>query len=441
MATEAIRQEALRRRLAGETTKKIARDLGVGQRSIRRWAAQEGLPAKGRNHLTPQAEPPPLTRRCANKFCINRFIPVNSQHRFCTDACGASDETWTFEEILAEEGSLLPEASPFEMAKRAFGQKNQALRKLTDTINLREYLRYEVRALHDEQPGLRFPVVAPPRKTQGGKGERELIVQLSDWQVGKLENGIGVTEMVERRVPRIIEAVASIAAHFRDSGYTVNRVHVVFGGDMVEGCFIYGGQNVTGLDRTANTHRITRQIPLAAQLEASVVRAIAAHTPEVIVHSVPGNHGRPNGKNDFSDPEDNFDTMVAEWAMDKLANQTNVQWDISERWWTGFTSMGHRVVAFHGDQWRGSLGELEKLLPRWVMGDVFGYRPALVLTHHRHDYSTMRVNSVYVHQNGTIDGGSEWYTKKYGKSSAPTQTVIVMSERRGPEAFYPILVG
>jgi hypothetical protein len=440
--SEAIRSEAMRRRLEGYFNKEIARDLGISTRSIRRWALEEGLPAKGRNaHSKPREVPPPLTRRCANKQCINRFIPVNTQHRFCTDACGLSEETWSFEEILQEEGSLLPDAAPLEMAKRAFAQKNMALRRLSDSINLREYLRYEVRALHDEQPELRFPVVAPPQKQTTSKGERELIVQCSDWQVGKLENGIGVTEMVERRVPRIIEAVQSIATHFRDSGYAVNRIHVVFGGDMIEGCWIYGGQNITGLDRTSNTHRITRQIPLAATLEASLVRAIAQHTPEVIVHSVPGNHGRPNGRNEFADPEDNFDTMVADWAKDKLAGQTNVKWDICEQWWSRFDVLGHPVVAFHGDQWRGSLGEMEKLLPRWVMGDMFGVRPSLVLTHHRHDYATMRVNSVYIHQNGTIDGGSEWYTKKYGKSSAPTQTVIVMSERRGAEAFYPILVG
>lgn len=207
---------------------------------------------------------------------------------------------------------------------------------------------------------------------------------------------------------------------------------------MIEGCFIYGGQNVTGLDRTSNTHRLTTQIRMAAHMQAEVALDVASYVEIVENQVVPGNHGRPNGKNDFADHDDNFDTMAAEWSSDLTANSPSVFWKKPADWWTGFGSCGHYVVSFHGDQWQGDAWKLETLLPQWLASNVFGQRPSLVLTHHRHDFKVFRIAGITVSQSGTIDGGSNWYLKRYGKSSPPSQTVIVTSPRRGVEAVYPI---
>ena len=214
---------------------------------------------------------------------------------------------------------------------------------------------------------------------------------LSDFQLGKWANGIGVNHAERVRIPRILDATHGWIDQLRDGGRIVNKVHVVYGGDMLEGCFIYKGQNVTGLDRTGNTHRITRQIAKVAEVEARIDQSIAASVAEVDHRSVPGNHGRPNGKNDFADPEDNFDTLASTWAEDKLFIQTNINFFHEEHWWHGFESLG---VA--------------------------------------------EVNGVLVIQNGTIDGGSPWYTQAYGKSSRPVQTLLIMSEGHGVEGIHPI---
>lgn len=416
----------------GYGTAEIASLVGVDDRWVRRVAATVGGEVA-------------TTRRCRNKRCINRFVPTSLQHFFCSDCQGGrndipAEDLWSQEDILQEEGSLLPGADHLAMAKRAFGQKNQVVRENVHLRSLRDYLRFQVRALHDESPELRYPIVPPPPTQRTDGDEREVILLCSDWQIGKLENGIGVQAMQEQRVPRIMQAARQIVEHFRRSGYTVNRGRLVFGGDMVEGCYIYGGQNVSGLDRTANTHRLTRQIPLAAHLQASVALDMASYLAEVEVDTVPGNHGRPNGRSDFADPEDNFDTLAAYWSADKAANNDRIHWHIHEQWWGGFWSMGHYVVAIHGDQWRGPLTNLERLLPSWVTSNVFGQKPDLFLTHHRHDFATIRINGITVVQNGTIDGGSNWYLKAYGKSSPPTQALIVMSARYGAEAIYPIYV-
>lgn len=385
-------------------------------------------------------EPPPLTRRCRNKDCIERFVPQNPQHWFHEPACRLApvDRQWEVEQILAEEGALTLNASHLELAKSAFGQKNRALRENSRLRSLRDYLTFEVQSFYEENPDYRMPVVPKPPKMDGKKGEREVLVQLSDWQVGKWEDGFG-WEGTKARVERLKAAVHSIVQRQRDAGYKVNRVHLSWGGDLVEGCFIYRGQNVTGLDRTSNTHRITRQIQTVAHEMGDFASHVASYVPEVVNHVVGGNHGRPNGPNDYADPEDNFDVMAAWWAEDYVRlNADRIKWDVSENWWGEVVVAGHRGISLHGDQWNGPFSRLETLLPQWVTAGVFGEKPEFVLVHHRHEERQTEIGGIPVFQNGTIDGGSGWYLRSYGRASRPFQRVLTFSEKYVPESQWPV---
>lgn len=428
------RDEALRRFGAGESSVAIGADMGLPASTIRRWATEARI-KKGEGEA-PRETPDVITRRCRNIRCLNRFVPVNDHHFFCSPECRQAPELHSIEDILREEGSLFPTAEPMEMAKRAFGQKNKVLRRLNQAVSLRDYMRFEMEELWAEDPRLRYPEPFT-YEVKSTKSARILVVQLSDWQLGKLEQGVGVRVLQENRIPRIIEAIIQIIHRQREAGHPVDLVVISLGGDMIEGCWIYGGQQVSGLDRTDNTHRITRQAYLCANTIADVVQAVANHC-DVYVVSVPGNHGRPNGKNDFADPEDNIDTLVAWWARDKCANFPNVRWDIHENWFANFNVYGWNFVSFHGDAWNGPLERIESLLPQWALGQVFGVIPDVVLTHHRHEFAVKSVNGVTVIQNGTIDGGSLWYTKQKGKVSAPEQTILVVAEKRKLEACYPV---
>ncbi len=382
---------------------------------------------------------PAMTRRCRNMRCPERFVPVNPQHWYHEPACATvpAEDKWGVDDILREEGSLTPESSHFEMAKAAFGQKNQALRKVTQLSSLREYLTSEIRSFHDENPQYRYPQVPRPPKQKLKKGPREVLLQLSDWQIVKWEEGFGV-EGTLRRVEQIKASTAAIVQRQMDAGYPIRKITVSFGGDMIEGCYIYRGQNVTGLDKTSNTHRLTTQVRTAANEMADMAAFCATLVDSVDVQLVGGNHGRPNGPNDYADPEDNFDVMAGWWAADLTANNKRITWTCHENWWGGFEVMGHPVVSFHGDQWTGKSDRLEVLLPQWIANGEFDAQPAIVLTHHRHSEWTADVASASVYQNGTIDGGSKWYTTKYGRRSRPHQRILVVSESHAPEADFPI---
>ena len=389
------------------------------------------------NGLRRKPETAPLTRRCRNKDCIERFVPVNDQNWYHEPACRESTNLWAVEEILREEGAVYPEASHLELAKRAFGQKNQALRRVTQLTSLRDYLTFEIREFYDENPEYRLPKIPAPAKQKKARGDREVVVQFSDWQIGKWEDGFGV-EATTARVEMAKDALAKIVQRQKDAGYRVRRIVLSFGGDMLEGCFIYRGQNVTGLDRTANTHRLTTQIRVVAHLMAEAAGFCASLAETVDVEVVGGNHGRTNGPNDFADPEDNFDLMAGMWASDLTSNTDRIRWVCHEKWWGGFESMGHYIVSFHGDQWQGKFERLDALLPQWIAGGVFDGQPKIVLTHHRHEPAMKQIAGASVFQNGTIDGGSAWYTKKYGRSSLPHQRILVVSEHHAPEADWAV---
>jgi predicted nucleic acid-binding Zn ribbon protein len=377
------------------------------------------------------------TRRCRAKLCIERFIPQNPNHWWHEAACRESDLQWDVEEILAEEGALTLNASHLELAKSAFGQKNRALRENSRLRSLREYLTYEIQSFHDENPEYRFPTVKAPKKDTGKKGEREILVQLSDWQVGKWEAGFGV-EGTMARVDALMDSVASIVQRQRDAGYKVNRIVTSFGGDMVEGCAIYGAQRALGLDKTSNTHRLTQQIRTVAYKMSEFVTFCGTLAPQVDAYVVGGNHGRTNGPNDYADPEDNFDVMSAWWASDLTRDTKHINWHISENWWGEVFVAGHRGISLHGDQWNGPFSKLETLLPQWVTAGVFGEKPAFVLVHHRHEERQVEIGGIPVFQNGTIDGGSGWYLRSFGRASRPFQRVLTFSEKYVPESQWPI---
>ena len=415
----------------------LAQEFGVNPPSIRRWASEFSI--RKNSLMGVEVDDPtntPFTRRCKNKLCIERFVPVNTQHQFHEPACAKSTELWTREEIVAEEASLAVGTNQSEMALRFAGQKNKLLRENATLRSLREVIHLAVLESGRNQGGRYDPVPVPD--STGTGSTRELIVLLSDWQLGKWEGGIGVEVMMVSRIPRIKEAVLSILRVQQESGHKVDTIRLVWGGDMIEGCYIYGGQNVSGLDRTGNTHRLIRQLQLCAKLQAEMAIDMAAAVPNVIVEGVPGNHGRPNGKSDFADPEDNFDVLTLDWAMDKAANQPNITWNHTDNWWTRFDVLGHPVVAIHGDQWRGALEKVETILPRWVTSGEFGVTPELFITCHRHNPAQKEVQGVHVIQNGTIDGGSEYYQKNTGIWSRPEQTIVVASEARVAESIWPI---
>jgi len=379
------------------------------------------------------------TRRCRNKQCINRFIPSSINHFFCSTVCGRSSDIWSPDEILAEEASLTPEANHLELARRAFGQKAAALRKVSHLSSHRDFLSYEMERLIKENPQVTIPV--PTRYEGSPSGEpREVTVVCSDWQIGKLENGIGVKEVSDVRIPRLLDATHSIIAHYRRSGYSIERVNVSFVGDMVEGCKIYGGQSSYGLDTSVSAHRIIEQIYITAGLMAQVIADIAGDVEHVNVFSVPGNHGRTNGLHDFSDPRDNFDTLAARWARDKLvANAGTVEFNIGDEWFLDTVVASNTFVLSHGDAWNGSLSpSIDKLLPQWIVSDVFPRDTKALILGHRHSFASMEVNGVHVIQNGSLDGGSNWFTKRTGKSSKPCQVIFVSSAERPIEAVFPV---
>ena len=363
-----------------------------------------------------------MKRLCKNSTCNERFLPKSINHYYHDEACRkATKVTRQDVEILADELGV-DTLDHTLLLSQAFSQKNEALREVEKLKSLRQYLKYEIQNIPTKKIKRNLPTVHA--------GSKVLLLQVGDWQVGKLENGIGVVETANR--------IAKLAASSRSIAkvHDVDYIVVQFLGDMIEGCYIYRGQNVTGLDRQGNTHRITVQIKTTAQEQAWFVEQLSDPW-DVLAMSVPGNHGRPNGINDYADQEDNFDTLAAWWAEDITKHNDKAFWDIQENWKHEYNILGKNILAMHGDQWTGPLDKINTLLPQWI---ATGYikQPDIVLLGHRHQFEVRTIGSITVVQNGTIDGGSTWYTKAYGRASKPQQTSLIISQSHGLEAIYPI---
>lgn len=401
---------------------------------------------KAYRDINEQQEVPPRTRRCRNKECINRFVPVSVNNWFCSDCRGRNHtemSLFSLEEILGEEASLEPNTHPLTMARVMAGQKNATVRRLDGIANLHDYVAIVVSDYLESQPYLLLDRVELIDNTgPGSRGEMELILSLGDWQLGKIDQGLGMKELVERRVPRIIDATAQIAREWRDAGYRIRRINLDCLGDMVEGCGnIYKGQSLN-LDRTGRTQMIIEQTMLTGHLTACVAVELAKHFEEVAVHIIAGNHGRTDTRTHFTDPRDNFDILAGQMAKAYAQNEPRVKWDIFTDDFFGVyrTRFGQTVYLEHGDAFRGSSGEaFGSILPQRVASGLIPEFPDLAYLGHRHDFLVFRIGTrTTCIQNGTIDGGSHWYLKATGKASRPSQTLTCVTEKYVPRDIQPI---
>lgn len=310
-------------------------------------------------------------------------------------------------------------------------QLESLLRQTRELSISRRFISSTLRGVVEELLGRPLDISSSPARHSSSRSQREAIVCLGDWQLGKLEGGVGVAELKER-----LSRVSSAAKSIITSSPNVTSITVLLLGDLIEGIWIYPGQVPKGVDLRFEAHRVSRQILETSRVVASLISELHSLGLPTRVVSVPGNHGRvaPN----VSDESDNFDTLCACFAKELLSDP-DIHWEISHTWIHQFDASGVRIAATHGDKWSGTFWKLHELIPKWVHSGVIDY-PDIVVVGHRHEFACCSIGRTVVVQNGALDGGSGWLTASVGLSASPCQVVLVVSRKHGLEAAYPVFV-
>jgi hypothetical protein len=276
------------------------------------------------------------------------------------------------------------------------------------------------------------------RTTSKKLDPEDIVILISDVHVGAWVNpaatgGLGEYsyKVFVRRLERLTSAVFSILKYMP---HHVPRIHVVFVGDIVDGGRIFKGHaRQTDLI-------VAKQLTHAYERFKNFVEVIAGiEGVEVIVSTVPGNHGRIGDKGELS-PIDNFDWLLGWFLRERFEGVKNVRFNLPETWWmllkvreTGFhVSHGDAFRSWAGIPFYGALRYKQKL--RELMHETFaksddGEPPdfdAILCAHH---HEVAYFNNIYM--NGTWVGGSEYSLKDLQVGGPPYQLMLGVHDVHG----------
>lgn len=142
-----------------------------------------------------------------------------------------------------------------------------------------------------------------------------------------------------RRLKRCVD----VTHLWTSEGMYVPECHVFFGGDITHGLIhksIFRNDDGEVVD----------QILSGAYVYAQMFRDLATRYDRVIIHCVPGNHGRPTEKPTSEGVYQNFDTLLYQLCKVLLDRQKNIEFDISDKHWAHAMIENNGVAMVHGDR-------------------------------------------------------------------------------------------
>jgi hypothetical protein len=277
--------------------------------------------------------------------------------------------------------------------------------------------------------GIKAKPVKPGRLTKSVKGSATVIVALSDWHVEERVDPVTVNglndydlDVADRRIGELSERFAVLLEHQRQL-VKVPRVVVWLGGDFLSGHI------------HPDTAEMAQLPPLSAIRWAGerirgFLDMVADMTPEVIVATNSGNHGRSTEKLRIGTELDHSFEQHMYLTMAGQEARKNVRWQVGEGYLNVVDLDGFRVRFHHGHavSYGGGVGGItiptNKAIAAWDRID----RADLTVFGHWHQFSWLRAGR-YV-SNGSLIGHSAYATRIKASYEPPCQAFVVVDHER-----------
>jgi hypothetical protein len=273
---------------------------------------------------------------------------------------------------------------------------------------------------------------ATPVHVDHGGATSTFVISLNDIQLGQSYNG--GSDATIARFHEFVTLASKRVHELRKIGRNLERLVVICGGDLVEGCFIYPHQ--------------MRNIDLNRKQQQQGVIALLLHTLDtlaplfetVTVLATKGNHGehREGGKKiDLSDNDDILCVEMAKLALARDASMRHIDWIIADEeaavWapvydWT--------LVTTHGDIYaKGVSGATtERKAHAWMKNMAAAFRKFgrigradVLITHHFHHDEMADWGDTLWRQTTSQDRGSPEFSQATGQYSEPGMLTAVMT--------------
>ena len=279
------------------------------------------------------------------------------------------------------------------------------------------------------------------------------VISINDIQLGQSYNGGSKATIAQ--FYEYVELARKRVRQLRRAGRSLETLVVVFGGDLIEGCVIYGNQ-AFNLDMHQK-----QQVEGVIALTLHALDVLAPMFDEVKVLAARGNHGENRIDGKRTTLGDNMDTHCVEMAKLALARDPKMQhieWviaDTEDGVWVDV--LGWTLVTTHGDVYaKGVAGATtDKKAQAWMKNMAASRRkfgrlgtPDVLIGHHFHHDKMVDWGDCLFRQTPSQDRGSPYFEQATGEYSdsgmlsfVMTDSVRYVDERvlRGPQSFaqYP----
>lgn len=277
---------------------------------------------------------------------------------------------------------------------------------------------------------------APPHQIRAGgaDGKTSKVINLADFQVGKVDEMGGTPEMLARSEAALAKVVTELALN------PVDEIVLVDNGDSTEGT--ESAPNALG---TNDLHH-TEQIRVWRRIFWRWIDALAPLAPSMVVISVPSNHCRNRrGKNALG-------SALDDWGIEVLAQVSDIAAVNEEAYGhiefvvpneheehVLYTLVGGQVLGVvHGHQ-KGSANALTG----WIKSTGrrgLAQADIVVVGHFHHLVIEAFGDMQWMFICPTNDNGSSWFTPSSGERSEPG-VLTFRVDSRGWYALEPIWLG
>ncbi len=295
-------------------------------------------------------------------------------------------------------------------------KKGRKIRDASVDIDPHEVLRN----LRTERPKATRTIPKP--------GDKTLCISLNDFQYGKrTEQGstVDTIAVIDRALKGVIR---------RQSETGADELVVIFGGDLVEGCFIYPNM-AFNLEMSRR-----QQIEGVVALGLEVLDELAPRFKRVQVLAVRGNHGEHRAGGNKTTLEDNDDTLCVQMMQNALSRDKSMQhieWTIAiEQAAASIQVRGWKLGTTHGDIYGKFVpgGSVNQKAHNWYKNMAAGRDEAMrdvdvFIGHHWHHRKMEDWGAVEWHQTPAQDAAmSEYFRQSSGMYSEPGVLSWLMSE-------------
>lgn len=254
------------------------------------------------------------------------------------------------------------------------------------------------------------------------------LVHLSDLHMG------AVTPSFDSKIcaDRIRELGRKVTRCLRvhNTAMQVEELHVLLGGDLVEGDQIFPHQ----------AHLIDQEVFAQAcfacpEALAEIVAGWASVFPKIKVVGVRGNHGRCGAKHTSSSPKTNWDAVCMKILSMLLKPFENVEIKLSDTFyivdkifpeWSILLTHGDQIRGVNGVPWYGT----QRKASGWV--DSIPEFWNILMAGHFHTPMSVCQSDRWIFGNGTLKSGDEYALSQMAAAGTPSQRLLVVNQKHGP---------